>query len=108
MRLEWLGQRFGFRVRPPVSVLPVHWKVEAYKLVSNRWVKMPEYDRSFPHSDYVGAYYDSLCLRGRSLALASSYGTFIRRIFADSPPVVVRMLGVDHLGVWTVKQECRK
>lgn len=103
MHLEWLGQ---LRFQTFQTLVPPHWFVQAHRLVNNRWVPLSEFDRSFPDSNYVGAYFDQLCAAGRWLGLPKPASYL--RIFAPRAPVIVRMLAVDHLGVWTVRQECNK
>jgi hypothetical protein len=101
MNLEWLGQ---FRFRTFQQVRPNVYAVVAYHLVGSRWVKMDQFDRGFPDSNYVGAYYDSLCAKKRNLGVPTAR-SFIST-FAAKAPVLVRMF-VFIDGQWTVQQECK-
>jgi hypothetical protein len=116
---DHLGQ-FSFRVRPLLAkyivrvytYVPVVPKTTLDTLDTWRtfvtpgpatfqWIQMHQYDRSYPDSNYVGAYMDELCARGRAIGPQIKSGNTVR-----NSPVIVRLFRNDE-GVWVMERECR-
>jgi hypothetical protein len=119
---DHLGQ-FSFRIGPALAPpRPAEYLVRAYTYVAVipnttletwrtfvvptpatfQWIQMHQYDRSYPDSNYVGAYFDELCARGRALGPLIKSGNTVR-----NSPVIVRMFRNDE-GTWVIQQECQK
>jgi hypothetical protein len=111
-----LGQ-FSYRIGPALAPpRPAEYLVRAYTYVlivpsifsgdifqrpRFEWIQMHQYDRSYPDSNYVGAYMDELCAKGRAIGPLVKGGNTVR-----NSPVIVRLFRNDE-GVWVMERECR-
>jgi hypothetical protein len=110
---DHLGQ-FSFRIPSAALVSRAdEYLVRAYTYVpvmpktifdrvTYQWIQLRQYDKNYPDSNYVGAYFDELCAKGRTLGPLIKSGNTVR-----NSPVIVRMFRNDE-GAWVVQQECRK
>jgi hypothetical protein len=110
VKLEWLGQ-FSFFVPtvPLTTPRPAEYAVKAYRTESpsgGNWLMMERYTRYYPDSNYVGAYFDELCSKGRMLG-----PTVTRKSLFSSTtrnfPVLIQMYHFNGSS-WDVMKECRK
>jgi len=110
MNFRWLSQ-FGYRLAPTLAPAgPPAYVVQAYRPESpsgGKWLLMTQYTKYFPDSNYVGAYFDDLCRRGRSLApTVTSKSLFSSK--TRNFPVIIKQFMKDASGNWVLQRECQK